>query len=478
MTRRALLLIGAVTACGAPGAPRVEAPARCEPAALPASVHAPVFLAGPTIAAAGVRADFDGWLSQMAATHPEPAVRIDRAAFDRIRNEIASAITRPMTAREAWVLFSRLNPALRDGHNGIAIGDRDAILRAHLAAGGRLFPLDVHLGDDGALRVRSGPPGAPGLPRGSRIVAINGRSTEQIVEELMSRTPGDSPAFRREVLARRFALSYWLVFGDTGHYAIAVAPSGHGCPTPIVVAGATELPSLEPAERRAERAFGYTVLEGGVGYLKAGDFDPVFRDAFEAFTGRAFAELKAAAIRALIIDVRDNGGGDDPLWQRGLMAHITRAPYTHVGRFAIRVTPKNADPGDVIGEVQHHENKKRITPPETDPLRFDGPVYILAGPFSYSSAIQFLVAAQDFGIARIAGRETGGRSCQTGQVTILDMPHTGLRAFTPVAAFIRPAGRGCERGVIPDLPIDDDGLDPDRAPALLARRILGERAPQ
>lgn len=64
-------------------------------------------------------------------------------------------------------------------------------------------------------------------------------------------------------------------------------------------------------------------------------------------------------------------------------------------------------------------------------------------------------------------------SCQTGKVTALAMPRTGLNAYAPVAAFIRPSGRGCERGVIPDLALDDDGLDPARAPAMLARQIAG-----
>jgi hypothetical protein len=308
--------------------------ARCEAAALPVTVHAPVFLAGPAIPAADVRADFDGWLAQMTATHPDLGLRTDRPAFERIRDEIAASF-----------------------------------------------------------------------------------------------------------------------------------------PHQVVVEGATEVPSLAPIEQRAAHEFVSKVLEGDVGYLKAAEFDPAFRDAFAAFTRRAFADLEARGIRALIIDVRDNGGGDDPLWQQGLMEHITRTPYTQAGWFTVRVTQRNADPGDVIGEIQRHENKKRIAPSAVDPLRFAGPVYILAGPFSYSSTIQFLVAAQDFGIARIAGRETGGLSCQTGQVTVLEMPHTGLRAYTPIAAFTRPSGTGCERGVIPDLAIDDDGLDQDLAPALLARKI-------
>jgi len=469
-----LMLIATLAACrsSAPqpqvGRPRCEALASgASRAALREPVHAP----GPTIAADDVRADFAGWMSQLAELHPDLLLRTDMPAFERTRAEIDAAITGPMTQREAWLLFARLNPTLRDGHSGVQMPDRTALVQAHLDAGGRLFPFAVHLAADGRLRVHDASGAAHGIARGDRIVAINGRSADDVVAELLAVTGGDTLAFRRELVARRFQIYYWLKYGDTHDYAITIEPRD-GCPREVMLPGATVLPAGRPLAVRAAEAFTFKVLDGSIGYLKAGDFAPEYADALAGFARRAFAAFKAAGIRALIIDVRDNGGGDDPLWQQHLMEYVTTRTYTHVGRFAVRINKDNADPGDVIGEVQRKQNKRTFTPSPDNPLRFDGPVYVLAGTFTYSSAIQFLVAAQDFGIARIAGRETGGLSCQTGQVKRMAMPRTGLQAVTPVIAFIRPSGAGCERGVVPDVAIDDDGLDPDRAPALLAKQIL------
>jgi hypothetical protein len=36
-----------------------------------------------------------------------------------------------------------------------------------------------------------------------------------------------------------------------------------------------------------------------------------------------------------------------------------------------------------------------------------------------------------------------------------------LDAFTPVTAYTRPSGHGCERGVIPDVPITINEVMPD-----------------
>lgn len=465
--RSRLMWIAMLAACGS-SAPQAEiGRPRCEALATGAPRTA-VYVPGPTIAADDIRADFAGWMSQMAELHPDLSLRTDMPAFERMRAAIDAAITGPMTQREAWLLFARLNPTLRDGHSGVQMPNRTVLAQAHLDAGGRLFPLTVHLAADGALRAHRSDP--HGIERGDRIVALNGRSAADIVAELLAITGGDTLAFRHELVARRFAIYYWLRYGDTHDYDVALEPR-RGCSRTVTLPGASVLPESRPPAIQAAEQFTYKVLDGNIGYLKAGSFAPEYADALAAFAPRAFAAFKEAQIRALIIDVRDNGGGDDPLWQQHVMDYVTTKTYTHVGRFTVRVNKDNADPGDVIGEVQRNENKRRFTPSADNPLRFHGPVYILASPFTYSSAIQFLVAAQDFAIAQIAGRETGGLSCQTGQVKRMAMPRTGLQAVTPVIAFIRPSGRGCERGVVPDVVVDDDGLDPDRAPELLAKQL-------
>jgi C-terminal processing protease CtpA/Prc len=174
-----------------------------------------------------------------------------------------------------------------------------------------------------------------------------------------------------------------------------------------------------------------------------------------------------------VIDVRENGGGDDPPWQQALMEHITTTPYVQVSAYAVRVTAENARAGESAGDIRHTAYDKRFTPTPDNPLRFTGPVYILVGPYSYSSTIQFAVAAQDFGVARIAGEETGGLACQTGKTRLIAMPKTGLTAVSPIIAFTRPSGQGCRRGVVPDVPVPFDDADPDKALRELIAQIAG-----
>jgi len=218
--------------------------------------------------------------------------------------------------------------------------------------------------------------------------------------------------------------------------------------------------ALEP-NPTAQELFGWRILAHDVGYLRVDAFDGRQSDALANVAKTAFTEFKQRGIHALIIDVRENGGGDDPLWQQELMEYVTDKPYAQLSRYAQRVTKENADPGDVVGDLKRGDYTDRFKSKPDEPIRFHGPVYILAGPFSYSATIQFIVAAQDFGIAKIAGEETAALSCQTGQVHRIEQVNTGLGAFTPVTAYTRPSGRGCERGVIPDVPIIVNEVTPD-----------------
>ena len=124
--------------------------------------------------------------------------------------------------------------------------------------------------------------------------------------------------------------------------------------------------------------------------------------------------------------------------------------------------------------MQEADYSKRFTPNRVDPIRFHGPVYILVGPYSFSATIQFVVAAQDFGIAKIAGEETAALSCQTGKYEQINLPRTGLAAFTPVIAYTRPSGRGCGRGVVPDLPITTNEVEPEKTLSSLVSRVKAD----
>jgi peptidase S41-like protein len=416
---------------------------------------------GPTITQADLVSDFDAWMAGMRALNPDISIRADVRAIDRQATLIRGSLTRPMTRREAWKQFAKLNPYLKDGHSGIYMPDYRDALDAHVTAGGHIVPVEVRFAADRSLRVFTVTPGAGDVTPGDRLLSINGHSTRDLLAAMVQRSPGDTLAFQRAYVERRFAALYWFLYGDTGQYDLAVASVQSGCHLQVRLEGARRLPEALEPNPTAQELFGWRILPGDVGYLRVDAFDPREGDALANIAKTAFTQFKQRGIHALIIDVRENGGGDDPLWQQDLMEYITDKPYAQLSRYVQRITKDNADPGDVVGDVKRGDYTDRFNPNPDEPIRFHGPVYILAGPFSYSATIQFIVAAQDFGIAKIAGEETAALSCQTGQVRRIEQAKTGLSAASPVIAYTRPSGHGCERGVIPDVPISINQVLPD-----------------
>jgi C-terminal processing protease CtpA/Prc len=426
---------------------------------------------GPAIAPTVLVADLDTWLTGLRLLNPDPSLRADTKVVNQEAARIRKELTKPMSRREAWLHFAKLNPYLRDAHGGIQMPDYREALEAHLKAGGHVVPLEVRFAKDGTLRVFTVAADTYAIKPGDRLLSINGHEANQMIAAMMSLSIGDTPRFQRAFLARRFAMLFWYLYGDTGQYDVAVQSADGDCPHQARMMGGTTLPEALQSHPRAEELFNWRILSDKIGYLRIDSFDPDQKDALNKVTHTAFAAFKEKGVRAVIIDVRENGGGDDPLWQQDVMNHFTTKPYVQLSHYIIRITKDNADPGDVIGTVQSADYNKRFTPPTNDPVRFNGPVYILGGPYSYSATIQFIVAAQDFGLAKIAGEQTAALSCQTGQVKHIDMPWTGLSATTPIIAYTRPSRQGCQRGVMPDVPIAINEVRPEETLNALANWI-------
>ena len=426
------------------------------------------FYESAEIAAPDLVSDFDGWLAQMQSTNPDLSIRAEMKEIDRQAARIRAALTRPMNQREAWLAFARMNPFLRDGHNGVLMPGYRAKLEAHLQAGGRVLPFEVRFAPDKTLRVflRAGQE----LRAGDELVGINGRSAREIADAMLALTPGDTLEHRRAWVARRFQALYWLIHGDTGEYDVTVA-SERARVRRLRLAGGTAIAPELRSNPDSRQLFESRIIDNDIGYFRADSFEGGHEEALAALSQAAFAEFMAHEVKALIIDVRENGGGDDPPWQRHIMENITAKPYAQLSSYAQRITKENADPGEIVGQVQRATYTKRFTPNPHSPIRFSGPVYILVGPYSYSAAVQFAVAAQDYGVAKIAGEESAALSCQTGQTRPIPMPKTSLNAFTPLIAYTRPSGHGCSRGVIPDVAVPIDEIRPEQTLSALVKRI-------
>jgi C-terminal processing protease CtpA/Prc len=174
---------------------------------------------------------------------------------------------------------------------------------------------------------------------------------------------------------------------------------------------------------------------------------------YESFLAQAFKRLREARIRTLIIDLRNNGGGEDEYgamlvsylasepfaYYRSLQAksdHFAAARYAPDGfdasGFAKRLT-RGADKMFYVGTEFHPG--LRMQQPQRD--HFDGAVYVLINGLTGSAAVECSAIIHALGRGIFVGEETGGGYGHNSSGDSLDLvlPNSRLRVRIPVTRY-------------------------------------------
>jgi C-terminal processing protease CtpA/Prc len=212
-----------------------------------------------------------------------------------------------------------------------------------------------------------------------------------------------------------------------------------------------EGPTVEQIAEMETGNFGFTSLkkyEGGIGYLKLDSFqDPAY--AGEA-AAKAMKEL--AASRTLIIDLRENHGGD------GRMVHLLASYFLPSGT---QLTSLYFRAEDRLQEAWTHDEV-----PGERMLGVD--LLILTSKQTTSAAESFAYTLQSYGRAKLVGENTRGAG---HWVESYPYPDQGIFLEIPVARPINPVTKkGWEHsGIAPDVSVNPaEALD-------VALRLARER---
>lgn len=175
----------------------------------------------------------------------------------------------------------------------------------------------------------------------------------------------------------------------------------------------------------------------GIGYLKLSSFEPVepSKDATESEKVEAAqnkktldeALAKLAGARSLIIDLRENGGGDPRTV--AYLASYFNPPDKHINSIMWRNNPEPGNPDIAWNEKEKAWEWSFKTSKPTGGPSFgpDVPVQILTGPGTFSAAEEFAYDMRALGRARTVGERTGGGANPGG---VVELPGN-FKAFIP-----------------------------------------------
>lgn len=174
----------------------------------------------------------------------------------------------------------------------------------------------------------------------------------------------------------------------------------------------------------------YEMLDGQIGYIKIANFDT--RCAEE--TNAAMDELIAQDAKALIFDVRNNGGG----YKNEL----------------VKVLDKILPEG-ILFQSEDYQGSKQIDRSDADYI--DLPMAVLVNQDSYSAAEFFAAAIQEYDWGTVVGTKTVGKGNFQTAFTLSD----GSMLNLSIGKYYTPQGRSLtDTGITPDVEIalsDEDG---------------------
>lgn len=409
--------------------------------------------------AEALQQDFQVLQNAISVTHPDPDIYVSAEKLKNTYALIAAQLKEPLTRDQALRVLAQVNPAFSDAHLLVSQPDWAEQAKEHLNNGGVLFPFDLQIAGNGEMRIRAELDGRASRLAGTRVEQVNGVPAAEIIRQLLPLVAGDSPELRAHLLSRRAWFYYWKVFGAPKRFDLVLSQPRARL---LSVAGTPTLP-LAVAERDARQSgaklFSFERLGQDAALLTIKQFMSPDKPAFYAFTRDMFEKLRDERIRTLIIDIRENTGGDDDLWKTGILPYIADKPYRHASSYVKKVIPGRGSETERVGDVVN--GFVSLTPPDLDnPLHFSGKTYVITGRITYSSAVLFSNVVQDFGFAKLVSAGGYANVRQSGGVQNIVLPNTGLELSVPRFVLDRPSGERQPALMRPDIVLPDSPFDP------------------
>lgn len=392
-------------------------------------IVSPAAATAQAITPAALRADLRFALDTINREHPDLSQSVTKAALDREASKVRAQLDHPMDQAEAWAKMAQLNPVLADGHLFIGLPDWRGEAAKAVRQGTAFFPFEVAIdsGDHPVIVSMLG--GGPTSFAGRRILRIDGHDARDVARSLLARTHGDTVAFRRALLAQRWWLFHAKLHGTPANYDLVLSGSGKR----LTVPAEHTLPAILQRDASFDRLFACRVDTDKSARLTVASFVWEDKERFLQFSHDCFAQIKAASVERLVIDVSANGGGDDDMWKDGILRYIATRPYKQGSTYLKR---------EARGTVSAGSIESATEPVVDEPLHFGGKLTVEIGPLTYSSAVLFANVVRDYRFGVLAGVGGAARTRQSGGVRSVTLPNTGLTLSYPRFVLDPPAGSG------------------------------------
>ena len=412
--------------------------------------------------------DLDFLYNSLKESHYDIYAYTPKEKMDSVYEAIKASITTDsLSTLEAITKLQPLTSAINNGHTAIEFPIPQYIRYAY--GGGTVFPLEVALENNKAL-VRRNWSEEEGISIGSELLSINGRSMEEVLAGIYPHVSAERPYFKHAKI-ELFTLPryYWQVFGEKETFEVEIQTNDT-----VKKYSLSAIPAIEGYEMKRQDIIDpkrELKFYKETAYLKPGNFSGD-EAAYRKFIDSSFSAINEKKSKTLIVDFRNNAGGDDS-FSDYLVSYIADRPFKWYGNFTLKTSEflkehvrKERDTTNAFWRSALEHENGTIYPydfdaytPQPGEKRYRGKVYVLINRQTHSQSAVAAAQVQDYGFATIVGEETGDYPSLYASIYGYTLPNTGIPVNVSKGRIVRVNGSTAEEGVIPDIFIKDHLLD-------------------
>ncbi len=382
--------------------------------------------------------------------------------LDQYFDSLASGITTPMTDMEFYRYIGPITSRIKDAHTSVFpndvseywYGDQKYFIPLLITCNTGKIVTDLCASPDRTI------------PDGSEIISINGKSAQEILSRMSLYAPRDGYNTTRVswVINNFFSYFYCYCIETADSFDVVYKPhNGYAMSHTIAATTVDSMwsnaykfyPNRYATGRRDSMITLRFREDSTIALMRIRSFTKMSarndNESFRRTITQYFSIIKHAPVKNLVIDIRDNGGGN-PEYARFVISHLIDRKYIYIEKYK------------TVEKLHWNEEEKRTRTqwypycgigtfsPEKN--CYTGNLYVLMDGGSTSTAGDFAACLDYYNRATFIGEESGANRVVSGGNVFrkdFELPNTKLRVRLSTIQGVNKTDIANDgHGVIPD----------------------------
>ncbi len=426
-----------------------------------------------------LQSDFKILRTSLEEAHPGLYWYTSKKEMDHTFDSTYGLLNKPMTHIEFLKLLLPLIASIKCVHTNISVSDE---AKNFAFTNFKCLPLTLTFINNNAF-IKYDFSNKAQDKTGWQVISINGKSINEIVQTLFKALPADgyNQTFKYHILeGPLFRQGYALYVDQPAKFSVEVIDPSTRKHELLKIPASTqkEIERVGKKEKFHPEISVHFIDSVPAAVLRINTFEPgssiaSYRDTLHSI----FKAIDERHVNNLIIDVRDNGGGNNGN-VTDLYAYLASAPFKHLQRsemvadhFTYINHVENPREFQQLHKVKNSEGTFQVDYryPGTkvrEPVKdypFKGNVIVLANGGTVSAASEFVALVKSYKRATIIGEETAGSyyGATGGNYLLLLLPASKIKVRIPTiriftAVDVDTISQPVGRGVLPDFTVVPD----------------------